>query len=128
MKAVKKDDKIFDDDFVEVFDAQAVLHARKKMPSEKTMTELSDFFKNFGDSTRLKIVSALMAGELCVAEIAEVLGMSVSAISHQLRVLRHAKIVRSRRDGKMVYYAIDDNHVGIVYSVGMDHIQEEKGE
>ena len=66
------------------------------------MTALSDFFKNFGDSTRIKIVSALMAGELCVADIAEVLEISASAISHQLRILRQAKIVRSRRVGKQI--------------------------
>ena len=88
------------------------------------MTALSDFFKNFGDSTRIKIVSALMAGELCVADIAEVLEISASAISHQLRILRQAKIVRYRRVGKQIYYSIEDNHVGILYTVGMEHVKE----
>lgn len=108
----------------EYFDPDAVAHARSKIPDEETMTALSDFFKNFGDSTRIKIVSALMAGELCVADIAEVLEISASTISHQLRILRQAKIVRYRRVGKQIYYSIEDNHVGILYTVGMEHIQE----
>ena len=113
-----------DEEAADYFDSDAVAHARSKVPDEDTMTALSDFFKNFGDSTRIKIVSALMAGELCVADIAEVLAISASAISHQLRILRQAKIVRSRRVGKQIYYSIEDNHVGILYTVGMEHIQE----
>ena len=113
-----------DEEAADYFDSDAVAHARSKVPDEDTMTALSDFFKNFGDSTRIKIVSALMAGELCVADIAEVLEISASAISHQLRILRQAKIVRSRRVGKQIYYSIEDNHVGILYTVGMKHIQE----
>lgn len=112
------------DETGEFFNPDAVVHARSKIPDEETMTALSDFFKNFGDSTRIKIVSALMAGELCVADIAEVLEISASAISHQLRILRQAKIVRSRRVGKQIYYSIEDNHVGILYSVGMEHVKE----
>jgi len=112
------------DGIPEYSDPDAVAHARSKIPDEETMTALSDFFKNFGDSTRIKIVSALMAGELCVADIAEALEISVSAISHQLRILRQAKIVRSRRMGKQIYYSIEDNHVGILYTVGMEHIRE----
>ena len=113
-----------DEEAADYFDSDAAAHARSKVPDEDTMTALSDFFKNFGDSTRIKIVSALMAGELCVADIAEVLEISASAISHQLRILRQAKIVRSRRVGKQIYYSIEDNHVGILYTVGMEHIQE----
>ena len=113
-----------DEEAADYFDSDAVAHARSKVPDEDTMTALSDFFKNFGDSTRIKIVSALMAGELCVADIVEVLEISASAISHQLRILRQAKIVRSRRVGKQIYYSIEDNHVGILYTVGMEHIQE----
>ncbi len=102
-----------------------VSSARAKMPSEDVISDLSDFFKNFGDSTRLKIVSALMSGELCVQDICSIVDMSTSAVSHQLRILRQAKMVRSRRDGKQVYYSIDDNHVGILYSVGLAHIRED---
>lgn len=113
----------------EVCDEKSVVSfAKEKMPSEEVISDLSDFFKNFGDSTRLKIVSALMSGELCVADICEVLEMSTSAVSHQLRILRQAKMVRSRRDGKQVYYSIDDNHVGILYSVGLAHLKEETKE
>ncbi len=101
-----------------------VKHAKEKLPDEEVMSDLSDFFKNFGDYTRIKIVSALIAGELCVADLADVLEMSASAVSHQLRVLRQSKIVKTRRDGKQIYYTIDDNHVGILYSVGLDHIRE----
>ena len=112
----------------EIEDSKSVVaFAKEKMPTEEVISDLSDFFKNFGDSTRLKIVSALMSGELCVADICSVLEMSTSAISHQLRILRQAKIVRSRRDGKQIYYSIDDNHVGILYSVGLAHLNEEEG-
>lgn len=111
----------------EIYESKTlVAYAKEKMPSEELISNLSDFFKNFGDSTRLKIVSALMSGELCVADICEVLEMSTSAVSHQLRILRQAKMVRSRRDGKQVYYSIDDNHVGILYSVGLAHLNEEE--
>lgn len=113
-----------EEDLTGIFNPESVAHARTKMPDEETMSDLSDFFKNFGDSTRIKIVSALIAGELCVADIAEVLEMSDSAISHQLRILRQAKIVRSRRSGKQMYYSIDDEHVAILYSLGLEHIRE----
>ena len=112
------------DEDAEAKSMDVVSCARAKMPGEKVISDLSDFFKNFGDSTRLRIVSALMCGELCVQDICDVLEMSTSAISHQLRILRGAKIVRFRRDGKQVYYSIDDNHVGILYSVGMAHLKE----
>ena len=115
---------MIEDDEIGVSNEEIVAHARAKMPDEQTMSDLGDFFKNFGDSTRIKIVSALISGELCVADLAEVLEMSASAVSHQLRILRQAKIVKSRRNGKQVYYTIDDNHVGILYSVGLEHIRE----
>jgi DNA-binding transcriptional ArsR family regulator len=99
--------------------------ARSKMPDEALLCELGDFFRNFGDSTRIRIVSALMTGELCVCDIASVLEMTESAVSHQLRVLRQSKIVRTRRDGKQIFYSIDDHHVGILFSVGLEHVREE---
>ncbi|MBN2811504.1 metalloregulator ArsR/SmtB family transcription factor [Treponema zuelzerae] len=97
---------------------------KSRMPAEELLAELGDFFKTFGDSTRIRIVSALMYGELCVCDIAATLGASESAVSHQLRVLRQAKIVRSRRDGKQIFYSIDDEHVGILVSVGLEHLRE----
>lgn len=102
-----------------------VAHCRAKMPDEAVLCELGDFFKTFGDSTRIRIVSALISGELCVCDIAAALDMTVSAISHQLRVLRQAKIVRTRRDGKQIYYSIEDQHVGILFTMGLEHIREE---
>lgn len=99
-----------------------------KMPRENTIYELSDFFKNFGESTRLKIVLALMAGKLCVADLANAAGSSQSAVSHQLRVLRQAKIVKSERSGKSVFYSIDDEHVAMLVSLGLEHIREKKHE
>lgn len=99
--------------------------ARSKMPDEELLCELGDFFRNFGDSTRIRIVSALMTAELCVCDIASVLEMTESAVSHQLRVLRQSKIVRTRRDGKQIFYSIDDNHVGILFSVALEHVREE---
>jgi len=102
-----------------------VARARSKMPDEGLLGELGEFFKTFGDSTRIRIVSALISGELCVCDIASALDMTVSAVSHQLRVLRQAKIVRTRRDGKQIYYSIEDHHVGILYTVGLEHLREE---
>lgn len=101
-----------------------VARSRSKMPAEEILSQLGDFFRTFGDSTRVRIVSALISGELCVCDIAAVLDMSVSAVSHQLRVLRQAKIVRTRRDGKQIYYSIEDHHVGILVAVGLEHIRE----
>lgn len=102
-----------------------VARCREKMPDESILCALGDFFKTFGDSTRIRIVSALISGELCVCDIAAALDMSVSAVSHQLRVLRQAKIVRTRRDGKQIFYSIDDQHVGILFTVGLEHVREE---
>jgi len=107
-----------------VHDAE-VARARSKMPDEDILAELGDFFKTFGDLTRVRIVSALISGELCVCDIAAALDMTVSAVSHQLRVLRQAKIVRTRRDGKQIYYSIEDHHVGILFTVGLEHVREE---
>ncbi len=103
---------------------EAVAHSRSRMPDDGLLGELGEFFKTFGDSTRIRIVSALIGGELCVCDIAAALDMTVSAVSHQLRVLRQAKIVRTRRDGKQIYYSIEDQHVGILYSVALDHLRE----
>ncbi len=102
----------------------AVADAQRRMPDEALLSRAGEFFKTFGDSTRIRIVSALMAGELCVCDIAAVLSMSESAISHQLRVLRQSQIVRTRREGKQIFYSIDDEHVGILFSVALEHLRE----
>ncbi len=122
-------DKIYDTDNLDTGESSCVnesevARVRAKMPDEATLYELGEFFKTLGDSTRVRVLSALMAGELCVCDIAATLDMTVSAVSHQLRVLRQAKIVRTRRDGKQIFYSVDDEHVGILYSVGLEHIRE----
>lgn len=101
-----------------------VMHARSIMPDDGLLGELGDFFKTLGDSTRIRIVAALISGELCVCDIAATLDMTVSAVSHQLRVLRQSKIVRTRRDGKQIFYSVEDQHVGILYSVALEHLRE----
>ncbi|MBQ7408795.1 MAG: winged helix-turn-helix transcriptional regulator [Clostridia bacterium] len=97
---------------------------RKKIPNEETMYDLAELFKVFGDSTRAKILCCLEVKDLYVGEIAEVLNMSISAVSHQLRVLKNAKLVRGRKEGKEVRYSLDDNHVMMIIECGMSHLNE----
>lgn len=98
--------------------------APAEMPDDEILYELADLFRVFGDSTRIKILYALHDQELCVQDIAAAVGLSQSAVSHQLRVLKDSKLVRFRRDGKTVYYALDDDHVRSILSLGMEHIEE----
>lgn len=100
--------------------------ARKMMPDQEDLTHLAEFFKVFGDSTRIKILSSLAEGEMCVCDIAYLLGMTQSAISHQLRTLKQARLVKNRKDGKVVYYALDDEHVKQIIDQGLVHISESK--
>ena len=95
--------------------------------SGKTALELADIFKALGDETRLNIVQLLVGRELCVCDIAELLGISQSAISHQLRVLRQARLVKPRKEGKVVFYALDDVHIKHVFDQGLEHILEPRG-
>ena len=94
------------------------------MPDDEVLYELADLFRVFGDSSRIKILYALHDSELCVQDLANAVQLSQSAVSHQLRVLKDSKLVRFRRDGKTVYYALDDDHVRSILSLGMDHIEE----
>ena len=94
------------------------------LPDEELLYDLADLFKVFSDTTRIKILYALHDDELCVQDIANSVQLSQSAVSHQLRVLKDTKLVRFRRDGKTVYYALDDDHVRSILSMGMDHIVE----
>jgi ArsR family transcriptional regulator len=94
------------------------------MPPEETLYDLAELYKVFGDSTRMKILYVLFASEMCVCDIAALLGMTVSAISHQLRVLKNARLVRYRRDGKSVFYMLADDHVRSMIEQGMEHITE----
>jgi ArsR family transcriptional regulator len=97
---------------------------RSRMPSGDTLEKLSDLFKIFGDSTRMKILYSLFEEELCVCAIADLLGMTQSAISHQLKVLKDANLVCARREGKTVYYSLADDHVNLIISQGFNHIKE----
>ncbi len=97
---------------------------RAEMPCDERLCELGDFFKVFGDTTRIKILYSLFESELCVCAIAELLGMEQSAISHQLRVLKDAKLVTSRREGKTVFYSLADDHVNLIIAQGYNHITE----
>ena len=103
---------------------QQVESVQTKMPDDQTLANLADFFKVFGDMTRVKILYVLFQSEMCVCDLAEVLGMSQSAISHQLRVLKQMKLVVNRRDGKTVYYSLADGHIETIMNQGMEHINE----
>ena len=109
---------------VNVIHEDVVNEVRKRLPSEDTLYDLADLFKVFGDSTRIKILCALFEHEMCVCDIAAVTGMTQSAISHQLRVLKQANLVGFRRDGKTLYYSLKDSHVFSIYEQGLEHINE----
>jgi ArsR family transcriptional regulator len=94
------------------------------MPDEDTLYNLSELFKIFGDSTRIKILYVLFESEMCVCDIAQLLQMTQSAISHQLRALKQSKLVSSRREGKTVFYALADSHVRTILDQGMEHVSE----
>ena len=97
---------------------------RSQMPDEDSLYDLAEVYKVFGDSTRIKILYALYGAELCVFDIAQLLGMTQSAVSHQLRILKNNKLVKFRREGKTVFYALDDDHVRAILSMGMEHLNE----
>lgn len=94
------------------------------MPDEEILYDLAELFKIFGDSTRIKILYVLFESEMCVCDIANLLGMSQSAISHQLRALKQSKLVKYRRDGKTVFYSLADGHVRTILDQGMEHVAE----
>ena len=98
---------------------------RKYMPDEDEICDLAELFKVFGDSTRMRILFALFGSEICVCGLADTLGMTQSAISHQLRILKQSKLVGSRRDGKTVFYFLADDHVRTIIGQGREHIEEQ---
>ena len=104
-----------------------VNQVRDKMPQEESLYDLAELFKVFGDSTRIRILWALHESKMCVCDIANSLDMSKSSISHQLSTLRKMGIVKTRREGKEVYYMLDDNHVKEVFEVALEHINHKKG-
>lgn len=96
------------------------------MPAEDDLDDLADFFKIFGDTTRIKILYVLLCSEMCVCDLAQILNMTQSAISHQLRVLKQMDLVKSRREGKTIFYSLADGHITTILSQGLDHIQEDE--
>ena len=98
---------------------------KEHLPKEDKLYDLADFFKIFADSTRIKILYVLLMHEMCVCDLAGILGVSQSAMSHQLRTLKQMNLVRARRDGKTVFYSLADNHIKDILSQGMEHIEEQ---
>ena len=103
---------------------EIVEKVQKEMPSEDTLYDLTELFRIFGDSTRIRILYVLFEAEMCVCDIAALLGMTQSAISHQLKALKNARLVKSRREGKTVFYALADDHVKTIIDQGLEHILE----
>ena len=97
---------------------------KDKMPTTEMIYDLAELFKVFGDSTRMGILCALEVSDLCVSDISNVLGISISAVSHQLRVLRNSKLVKATKSGKDVIYSLDDDHVSKIIECGLSHINE----
>ena len=96
----------------------------EEQPADEYLYDLAELFKVFGDSTRIRILYALFESELCVGDIAQLLNLSHSAFSHQLKLLKDAKLVKFRREGKIIFYALDDEHVRTIISMGMEHVEE----
>ncbi len=109
---------------VDFFDPKRVASVKKRLKPERTLQLLAETFRVLGDTTRVKIIFALSLEELCVCDLANLLGMSKSAISHQLRVLRNMRIVRYRKDGKVVYYSLDDEHIKNLFDECLRHVEE----
>jgi ArsR family transcriptional regulator len=108
----------------EIQDAKAVEKLLTEMPPDETLYDLAELFKVFGDTTRIKILYALLESELCVGDLAEYLGLTQTACSHQLRVLKNNKLVRFRREGKAVFCSLSDEHVKQILEKGMEHVEE----
>ena len=107
-----------------IVNQEAAEKIAKCMPDDEYLYDLSELFRIFGDSTRIKILFALFDAELCVGDIAAILNLSQSSVSHQLRILKDNKLVKFRRDGKSIYYSLDDDHVRSILQLGMDHVEE----
>ena len=110
-------------DFIHAHE-EIVERVRQELPDEDTLYDLSELFRIFGDSTRIRILYVLFEAEMCVCDIAALLGMTQSAISHQLRALKNARLVKSRREGKTVFYALADDHVKTIIDQGLEHVAE----
>ncbi len=101
-----------------------VKQVNERMPEEEKLFDLAEFFKIFGDTTRIRMLYVLMCSEMCVCDLAQLLDMTQSAISHQLRILKQMDLVKSRREGKSVFYSLADGHIKTILSQGLEHIEE----
>ena len=110
-------------DYIHVHE-DIVNQVNENMPDEEILYDLAELFKIFGDSTRIKILYVLFESEMCVCDIAQLLGMTQSAISHQLRALKNARLVKARREGKTVFYSLADDHVKTIIDQGLEHVAE----
>ena len=103
---------------------EATTNVAKNMPDDEYLYDLADLFRIFGDTTRIRILYSLFDDELCVGDISTILGLTQSSVSHQLRILKDSKLVKFRRDGKSIYYSLDDDHVRSILNLGMEHLEE----
>lgn len=111
---------------VNLIHEDVVKNVQAQMPEEAPLYEVSELFKVFGDSTRSRIICALHIEEMCVNDLAAILGMTQSAVSHQLKILRDARLVKIRKQGRVVYYSLDDEHIDRIFALAFEHIMEER--
>lgn len=109
---------------ITVIHEETVKKVKNIIPEDDIIYDLAEFFKVFADSTRMKIIYALMENELCVCDIANIVGTTQSAISHQLRILKQSKLVKYKKEGKVVYYSLDDDHIAQIVKKGREHVEE----
>ena len=118
------DENIIEKCSCNVIHSDVVERVKKSLPKEEVLYDLAEFFKVFGDSTRIKIICALFESEMCVCDLSALLKVSQSAISHQLKTLKAARLVKYRREGKVIYYSLDDEHIKHVFDEGLRHVTE----
>ncbi len=119
-----KEEKTIESCSCNIIHNDIVMKVKDKLPKEEILYDLAEFFKVFGDSTRIKIICALFENEMCVCDLSALLNVSQSAISHQLRTLKSARLVKYRREGKVIYYSLDDEHIKHVFDEGLKHVVE----
>ena len=110
---------------ITVIHEDVVNKVKKEMPDEDKLVATAELLKVFGDPTRIKIICALLKAEMCVCDLSALLDVSQSAVSHQLKTLKQARLVKYRRDGKVIYYSLDDDHIGRIFEAGYEHVMED---
>lgn len=110
---------------VQCIHEDVVKEAHEKLTDDESLYYMSEFFKMFGDGTRLKIINALMISEMCVCDLSVLVGMNQSVISHHLKILKSARVIKFRREGKVVYYSLCDDHIRLIFNQGLTHISEQ---